>query len=173
MWGTVAIMCIDMLFFFSLAIWRLRAYNVFYVSHIAAFILFLVAVCHMVMSNESERRVLMTLPGLPAHARRDSLGACRRRDLPWRPRATLPQNAALHRAPYTTPRALRDDGRGSRARRWLARGPARPPARAFAAYGLVRLGGDTSVHDRECERCGRAAGLGGVVQEYGPLDEAA
>lgn len=43
-WGVVAIVCIDILFFFSLAIWRLRAYNVFYLSHIAAFVLFLIAV---------------------------------------------------------------------------------------------------------------------------------
>lgn len=43
-WGVVAIVCIDILFFFSLATWRLRAYNVFYLSHITAFILFLVAV---------------------------------------------------------------------------------------------------------------------------------
>lgn len=47
-WGIVALVCVDVLFFFSLAIWRQRAYNVFFVSHVVAFILFLVAVCfHM------------------------------------------------------------------------------------------------------------------------------
>ncbi|TFY69686.1 hypothetical protein EVJ58_g278 [Rhodofomes roseus] len=47
-WGVVAIVCIDILFFFSLAIWRSRAYSIFYLSHIASFIGFLVTVClHM------------------------------------------------------------------------------------------------------------------------------
>lgn len=50
-WGLVAIVCIDVLFFFSLAIWRLRAHNVFYLSHIAASILFLVAVCLLLPSS--------------------------------------------------------------------------------------------------------------------------
>ncbi|TFK47381.1 hypothetical protein OE88DRAFT_1811188 [Heliocybe sulcata] len=44
LWGIVALVCLDILFFFSTSIWRLRAYNIFYVSHVIAFIVFLVAV---------------------------------------------------------------------------------------------------------------------------------
>ncbi|CCM06220.1 uncharacterized protein FIBRA_08465 [Fibroporia radiculosa] len=47
-WGMVALVSVDVLFFFSLAIWRQRAHNIFFLSHLVAFILFLVAVClHM------------------------------------------------------------------------------------------------------------------------------
>ncbi|GBE84187.1 predicted protein [Sparassis crispa] len=47
-WGLVALVCLDILFFFSLAIWRQKAYNVFLASHIVGFVLLLVAAClHM------------------------------------------------------------------------------------------------------------------------------
>lgn len=44
-WGLAVPICTDILFFFSLSIWRRRAYDVFFISHIVAFITFPVAVC--------------------------------------------------------------------------------------------------------------------------------
>ncbi|KAH9944644.1 iron reductase [Amylocystis lapponica] len=44
-WGLAALLSLDVLFFFSLAIWRQRAHNIFINSHIIAAILFIVAAC--------------------------------------------------------------------------------------------------------------------------------
>ncbi|KAF8154708.1 hypothetical protein B0H34DRAFT_717545 [Crassisporium funariophilum] len=42
-WGLVALICIDMIFFFSTAYWRQRAYNLFLTTHIFGFIFVLPA----------------------------------------------------------------------------------------------------------------------------------
>ena len=43
-WGLIALICMDMLFFFSTEFWRKRAYNVFLTTHIVGFSLVLPAV---------------------------------------------------------------------------------------------------------------------------------
>ncbi|TFK37001.1 hypothetical protein BDQ12DRAFT_608543 [Crucibulum laeve] len=42
-WGMVALVCVDMLFFFSTAFWRQKAYNIFISTHIIGFVLVLPA----------------------------------------------------------------------------------------------------------------------------------
>ena len=43
-WGTVALICVDMIVFFSTQYWRQRAYNLFLSTHIVCFILVMPAV---------------------------------------------------------------------------------------------------------------------------------
>jgi len=43
-WGTIALVCLDMIVFFSTQYWRQKAYNLFLSTHIVCFILLMPAV---------------------------------------------------------------------------------------------------------------------------------
>ncbi|KAF9450866.1 hypothetical protein P691DRAFT_429417 [Macrolepiota fuliginosa MF-IS2] len=45
-WGLLALICLDVLFLFSLAYWRQRAYNIFFMVHILCFSLLMPALWH-------------------------------------------------------------------------------------------------------------------------------
>lgn len=56
-WGLVALICVDLIFFFSTSFWRQKAYNIFLVTHIIGFILVLPAVSLPFFSTSEQTRL--------------------------------------------------------------------------------------------------------------------
>ena len=52
-WGTVALICLDMIVFFSTQWWRQKAYNIFLSTHIIGFIIVMPAVSLIIIKEEN------------------------------------------------------------------------------------------------------------------------
>lgn len=65
--GVVALVAVDILFVFSLAICRQRAYNIFLISHLVAFVVFIVAVRITAYSTAFYHLILLFCPQVCLH----------------------------------------------------------------------------------------------------------
>ena len=57
-WGLIALICMDLLFFFSTEFWRKRSYNVFLATHIVGFCLLLPAVSYFFQTVTTTTKTL-------------------------------------------------------------------------------------------------------------------